>query len=79
MSLHNLNNWFMNIVSSHEMSQANYLYLDVYTTFRCDPWQRDLDLLDVCFCVCLSKDDIEFINKGFKVIQKTNINVLTKV
>jgi hypothetical protein len=69
----------MNIASSHEMSQANYLNLDVYTTFRYDPWQRDLNLLDVCSFVCISKDDIEFINKGFEVIQKTKINVLTKV
>jgi hypothetical protein len=41
-SPHNPNwNGLMNIVSPHEISQANCLNCNAYTTVKCDPWQID--------------------------------------
>jgi hypothetical protein len=33
-------NWFMSVISSHDMSQANCLKFDAYIVFRCGPWWR---------------------------------------
>ncbi len=34
-------NWFMNVASPHEISQANCLNFDAYTIAKHDPWQKD--------------------------------------
>jgi hypothetical protein len=39
----------MSAVSSHEMSQTNYLKPDAHITTKRDPWQRDHSLVvDMC-------------------------------
>jgi hypothetical protein len=35
----------MSTTSSHEMSHANYLNLEMYTEAGCDPWRRGHNLL----------------------------------
>jgi len=43
-------NWFMNVASSHDMSQIYCLKLDVYTIAGHGPWWKACSLLiDVCF------------------------------
>jgi hypothetical protein len=40
----------MNVVSPYEISQANCLNFNAYTTSECDPWQKDcIMMLDVYF------------------------------
>jgi len=34
----------MNVVSSHEMSNVNYMNSEVYIEVGCDPWQRVCNL-----------------------------------
>jgi hypothetical protein len=71
--LHSSNwNWFMNVASSHEMSQANCLKFDAYTITECDPRRKDHNLVvDMCSlseCPSLalnsSRNALKSLNKG---------------
>jgi hypothetical protein len=55
----------MNIASSHELSQANFLNSNAYIVAKCDIWQRD----------CILMLDMRYLSKYPKVALNSSRNV----
>jgi hypothetical protein len=64
----------MNVVSSHEISQINYLNTNVYTVVEHDIWQIDrILMLDVCFLSKSPKMALNFSRNVSKLLNKGDL------